>query len=178
MRIAQTRNEAYSQLLRNYTQNIDTLETLAGVQRVLQCHGSFATASCLRCKTRVPGPTIEPFIMRQEVPVCAICKAAREEEVRLRKAARRKGKGKAPTATWSDDDEDEPDGEWGFGEPGILKVRRLLYPTDEQPDITFFGQALDSSFDNCLFEDREKVDLLIIIGTSLKVAPVSEVLSE
>jgi NAD-dependent histone deacetylase SIR2 len=29
-----------------------------------------------------------------------------------------------------------------------------------------------------LYKDREKVDLLVIIGTSLKVAPVSEVLSE
>lgn len=46
-----------------------------------------------------------------------------------------------------------------------------------QPDITFFGQALDSQFDECLFRDREKVDLLVIIGTSLKVAPVSEVCS-
>lgn len=27
------------QLLRNYTQNIDTLESLAGVEKVLQCHG-------------------------------------------------------------------------------------------------------------------------------------------
>lgn len=49
---------------------------------------------------------------------------------------------------------------------------------DAQPDITFFGQALDSEFDQCLFQDREEVDLLIIIGTSLKVAPVSEVLSQ
>jgi NAD-dependent histone deacetylase SIR2 len=47
-----------------------------------------------------------------------------------------------------------------------------------QPDITFFGQALDKSFDECLFKDREEVDLLVIIGTSLKVAPVSEVLCE
>jgi NAD-dependent SIR2 family protein deacetylase len=46
----------------------------------------------------------------------------------------------------------------------------------DQPDITFFGQALDSEFDRCLHEDREKVDLLVIMGTSLKVAPVSEVL--
>ena len=50
--------------------------------------------------------------------------------------------------------------------------------TDLQPDITFFGQALDSEFDSCLFADREKVDLLLIIGTSLKVAPVNEVLGE
>lgn len=49
---------------------------------------------------------------------------------------------------------------------------------DTQPDITFFGQALDSEFDSCLFADREMVDLLLIIGTSLKVAPVNEVLGE
>ena len=50
--------------------------------------------------------------------------------------------------------------------------------TDGQPDITFFGQALDFEFDECLFKDREKVDLLVVIGTSLKVAPVSEVLGK
>lgn len=30
------------QLLRNYTQNIDDLESSAGIQKVLQCHGSFS----------------------------------------------------------------------------------------------------------------------------------------
>lgn len=28
-------------LLRNYTQNIDTLEQVAGVQRIIQCHGEW-----------------------------------------------------------------------------------------------------------------------------------------
>lgn len=28
-------------LLRNYTQNIDTLEQVAGVQRIIQCHGKW-----------------------------------------------------------------------------------------------------------------------------------------
>ena len=32
--------EDRGQLLRNYTQNIDTLESLAGVDKVLQCHGT------------------------------------------------------------------------------------------------------------------------------------------
>lgn len=56
--------------------------------------------------------------------------------------------------------------------------RALADTTNAQPDITFFGQALDSEFDECLFRDREQVDLLVIMGTSLKVAPVSEVLCE
>ena len=38
-----------------------------------------------------------------------------------------------------------------------------------QPDITFFGEKLTDDFDDALKEDRDKVDLLIIIGTSLKV---------
>ncbi|WWC59658.1 uncharacterized protein I303_102218 [Kwoniella dejecticola CBS 10117] len=159
-------------LLRNYTQNIDTLESLAGVERVLQCHGSFKTASCLRCKTRVPGQNIEPYIMSQKVPYCTVCKSKRAEEVELRRkikaqTQKKSGNGRAKIAWEGDDDSsEEEESEWGGGEPGIMK-----------PDITFFGQALDSEFDECLFKDREEVDLLVIIGTSLKVAPVSEVLT-
>jgi NAD-dependent histone deacetylase SIR2 len=46
-----------------------------------------------------------------------------------------------------------------------------------QPDITFFGEQLPDTFHKRLFDhDRDKVDLLICIGTSLKVAPVSEII--
>ncbi len=45
-----------------------------------------------------------------------------------------------------------------------------------QPDITFFGEALPGIFhDRLVKHDRDRVDLVIVIGTSLKVAPVSEV---
>ncbi|KAL7280338.1 hypothetical protein ACG7TL_005255 [Trametes sanguinea] len=108
--------EDKGKLLRNYTQNIDTLETLAGVKRVVQCHGSFATASCINCRVRVPGADIADDIMNQRVPIC-------------------------------------------------------------KPDITFFGEKLDDVFERSLMEDRLQVDLLIIIGTSLKVSPVSETIS-
>ncbi|QRV88689.1 NAD-dependent histone deacetylase SIR2 [Ceratobasidium sp. AG-Ba] len=46
-----------------------------------------------------------------------------------------------------------------------------------KPDIVFFGEPLTDDFDHYLFEDRESVDLLLVIGTSLKVAPVSEILT-
>lgn len=76
-------------------------------------------------------------------------------------------KSKPKSRNWDGEDSEDDDDieEWGGGEPGIIK-----------PDITFFGQALDSEFDESLYRDREDVDLLVIIGTSLKVAPVSEVL--
>lgn len=45
-----------------------------------------------------------------------------------------------------------------------------------QPDITFFGEDLPDEFGRRLVHhDRERVDLVIVIGTSLKVAPVAEV---
>lgn len=44
-----------------------------------------------------------------------------------------------------------------------------------KPDITFFGEALPDEFSRRLVEvDRKLTDLVVVIGTSLKVAPVSE----
>ncbi|KAG6861268.1 hypothetical protein C0995_002076 [Termitomyces sp. Mi166 len=141
----------------NYTQNIDTLETLVGVQRVLQCHGSFATASCLQCRRRVPGSEIEADIMNQKVALCTMCNPA--VPTPKKKRGKKKAKGQ-----WDSDDEDESDDP--TYPPGIMK-----------PDITFFGEKLTDEFDNSLAEDRERVDLLLVIGTSLKVSPVAETLS-
>lgn len=63
--------------------------------------------------------------MRQEVPVCGVCKQARDEEVATRKAMKAKIKGKGKANAWDGDDEDEYDDDdegWGYGEPGIMKV--------------------------------------------------------
>lgn len=44
-----------------------------------------------------------------------------------------------------------------------------------KPDITFFGEALPDEFSRRLVDvDRKVTDLVVVIGTSLKVAPVSE----
>ncbi|KAG6840210.1 hypothetical protein C0991_008183 [Blastosporella zonata] len=170
--------EDKNQLLRNYTQNIDTLETLAGVQHVLQCHGSFATASCLLCRRRVAGSEIEADIMNQKVALCTVCNPAAPTP-KKKKRGKKKAKGQ-----WDSDDEDESDG--AAYPPGIMKVNTRFVVTrnagyscrdDRQPDITFFGEKLTDDFDNSLAEDRERTDLLLVIGTSLKVAPVADILS-
>ena len=60
----------------------------------------------------------------------------------------------------SDDDYDLED------QAGIMK-----------PDITFFGEQLPDRFSERLTNhDKGVVDLVIVIGTSLKVAPVSEII--
>ena len=55
-----------------------------------------------------------------------------------------------------------------------LRVEHRYLTT--QPDITFFGEKLTDEFDRALLADREEVDLLLVIGTSLNVAPVSDIL--
>ncbi|KAF9526098.1 DHS-like NAD/FAD-binding domain-containing protein [Crepidotus variabilis] len=165
--------EEQGKLLRNYTQNIDTLETQVGVKKVLQCHGSFAFASCLQCRRKVPGHEIETEILSQKVPLCTMCNGSalsagvngvvKAKTKAGRKGAKKKSKKKTTNVWEEDDDEDDDIPDYP---PGIMK-----------PDITFFGEKLTDEFDHSLMEDRFKVDLLLVIGTSLKVSPVAEILS-
>ncbi|KAG8215049.1 DHS-like NAD/FAD-binding domain-containing protein [Butyriboletus roseoflavus] len=151
--------EDKNKLLRNYTQNIDTLESIAGITRVLQCHGSFKTATCLQCRIKVPGIEIEREILDQRVPYCKAClEAHKAAAAQKSKPARKKGKRRNEWEDDSDESDDLP--------VGVMK-----------PDITFFGEKLMDNFDQALLDDRDKVDLLLVIGTSLKVSPVSEILS-
>ncbi|KAG2237283.1 hypothetical protein INT48_009016 [Thamnidium elegans] len=133
--------EEKGKLLRNYTQNIDTLEHKANIKRVVNCHGSFATASCVTCGYKVDGKEIEQYIMAQQVPPCPKCKPQ-------------------PNNNNNSDDESQTGA-------SIMK-----------PDITFFGERLPAEFDNLLVVDTEQVDLLIVMGSSLKVSPVSEIMSQ
>lgn len=65
-----------------WSQNIDTLERLAGVEedRLVEAHGSFATAKCLRCGKTYDKDDIKPQIMRGEVARCQekSCKGRRD----------------------------------------------------------------------------------------------------
>lgn len=149
--------EDQGKLLRNYTQNIDTLEQKAGIHSVLQCHGSFATASCVRCKNQVQGDEIKDSIFKQEVAYCKVCKKPTPPP-----KARKRSKAKFDFDDDDDDSEEEDDDN-----------RALM-----KPDIVFFGEKLPQIFDRSLADDRELVDLLIVIGSSLKVAPVSDIMHQ
>lgn len=104
----------------NYTQNIDTLETQAGITKVLQCHGSFATASCINCHIKVPGTDIEADIMAQRVPLCKVCAVAEPPPAKPKKVKKKKKKKR--TDGWESDESD------AAAPPlpkGIMKVRWL-----------------------------------------------------
>lgn len=117
--------------------------------------GSFATASCVRCKNQVQGDEIKDSIFKQEVAYCKVCKKPTPPP-----KARKRSKAKFDFDD-DDDDSDEDDDD----------NRALM-----KPDIVFFGEKLPQVFDRSLAEDRDLVDLLIVIGSSLKVAPVSDIM--
>jgi len=121
--------EEHGKLLNNYTQNIDTLEKQAGIRRVVECHGSFAKATCTNCRYSLDGEYIKKDIFSNKIPICPLCHSS---------------------------DEGPNDG------LGVMK-----------PNIVFFGEQLGINFHDTLEADKDRVDLLIVIGSSLKVRPVA-----
>jgi NAD-dependent deacetylase sirtuin 1 len=121
--------EKRDKLVRNYTQNIDTLEDLAGISKVFRCHGGFDTARCITCGNKVPGSAIKEELLKCEKPYCQFCSVIRNE-----------------------DDVTH----------GLMK-----------PDIVFFHESLPDEFSKYLMVDVEIADLVIVMGSSLQVAPVS-----
>lgn len=135
--------ESKGKLLRNYTQNIDTLEQVAGIRNVIECHGSFATASCTKCKAKVDAETIRDDVFNQRIPICQICNAGVA----------------SPDSTI-------------LGE-NLELTKELVERGIMKPDIVFFGEGLPEVFHETIERDRDKCDLLIVIGSSLKVRPVA-----
>lgn len=201
-------------LLTNYSQNIDNLEAKAGIlpEKLVQCHGSFATASCVVCGYKVDGESIFPTIKAGEIPHCPECAAKqraaaggstgngrkRKAGAGLSRSSSRNGHGSRSLSRGASPATDAPRPRGRPPRGGRSKIRRLnrrgsgaSSGSSEQeenfsvdgpgvgvmkPDITFFGEALPDEFSQRLTQhDRDRVDLVVVIGTSLKVAPVSEV---
>lgn len=137
--------EQHQKLLRNYTQNIDTLEKISDIERVIECHGSFATATCTKCDHQVTADTIRDTILAQNIPVCEICQPNIGKSFPLEELKKR-----------------EPNDLKNLVSNGIMK-----------PDIVFFGEGLPDKFHDAMAEDKNKCDLLLVIGSSLKVHPVA-----
>ncbi|CAI4059606.1 hypothetical protein SUVZ_04G2000 [Saccharomyces uvarum] len=152
-------------LLRNYTQNIDNLESYAGINadKLVQCHGSFATATCVTCHWNLPGERIFNKIRNLELPLCPYCYKKRREY--FPEGYNSTSKPNKINGTAMQDS--------ALAKPSyILNSYGVL-----KPDITFFGEALPNKFHKSIRQDILECDLLICIGTSLKVAPVSEIVN-
>ncbi|KAM4698869.1 NAD-dependent protein deacetylase sirtuin-2 [Discoglossus pictus] len=115
-------------LLRCYTQNIDTLERVAGLSSddLVEAHGTFHTSHCVGsfCRAEYPLSWMKDKIFSDLIPKCEKCN-------------------------------------------DIVK-----------PDIVFFGESLPSKFFSAIKSDFSKVDLLIVMGTSLQVQPFASLVSK
>ena len=208
---------------------------ISGIERVIQCHGSFANATCMRCKASYSCEDVRADIFAQIVPRCHKCahvddqqpqpsqiKSSATEistaaascsdlakETRSFSAAdtaseQTLGKGNAdkdpdgvistvfsetpaaeneqpspyPTSTADQSTPSPPTATSDFVDDatGSNALSRDLrqYPANViKPDIVFFGESLPELFHQRMAKDKDVCDLLIVIGSSLKVRPVA-----
>ncbi|XP_047371517.1 NAD-dependent protein deacetylase sirtuin-2 isoform X1 [Vespa velutina] len=62
-------------LLRHYTQNIDTLERIAGLpaEKLIEAHGTFHTGHCLKCRAPYTLEWMKEKILESVIPKCEEC---------------------------------------------------------------------------------------------------------
>jgi NAD+-dependent protein deacetylase SIR2 len=166
--------EERRKLLRVYSQNIDGLEEEAGVsaKKIVYAHGSLQHATCCKCKRKVPSDEIRDDIWNGEV---ARCRAV---------APAPKGRGKSGAASSSDGPSStaSPVPVVASRSSARKRLREAGEPSQPpssseaglcggimKPGVTFFGEHLNDSVRRCLEVDRDKVDALIVMGTSLSV---------
>lgn len=143
------------------------LEQVAGVstKRMVYAHGSLQWATCCKCKRKVDAKEIEAAILEGNVPLC-------QEAIR---SSTRDSASKSTTLVSN----------FAMQQPTRAKKRprvssNELIPAQEdgkpqrcngvmKPGVTFFGEALNDTVRKSLESDRDKVDALIVIGTSLSV---------
>ena len=73
--------EKQKKLLRNYTQNIDGIEKLAGISKSIACHGTLQEFRCVKCRKRGVAPLIiENLIQHNSIPKCT-CSSYMKPEI-------------------------------------------------------------------------------------------------
>jgi len=140
-------------LLRMYTQNIDTLERIAGIpsSKLVEAHGSFATAHCAKC-----GAKHSPDVVKSAVGL----------DKRLCKAEEKAASASAGAASDPSKDLDAV---------CVPSCSAAGCDGKVKPGITFFGEMLSSGFGSMIGDDCKQADLLLVLGTSLRVYPVADV---
>lgn len=158
------------------------LEEEAGVsaKKICYAHGSLHWATCCKCKRKVNTKEIESNIINGTVPYCQapIATSAsppptptaspivpREPSARVAAAVASTRKRLRSINTASDEEDEENN----YTNRTIGKNGETVCGGIMKPGITFFGEALHNTVKTKLESDREKVDALIVIGTSLSV---------
>ncbi|KAA8495851.1 NAD-dependent histone deacetylase Sir2 [Porphyridium purpureum] len=179
--------ERANKLRRLYTQNIDGLESRAGIERYVPCHGSFRTVSCIKCGSKSGGDSIRSQVARQQIPLCPVCvpeaseKSKDPEYIRsLLYAAKHLSGVNSGSGSGSGSDSDSSSSSGTRTDSASESPRARLSASNARPpilkyDVVFFGEPLGDEFHENIEEDLMSCDLLIVIGTSCNVAPVAKI---
>ena len=195
-------------LLRLFTQNIDGLERMAGIspELLVEAHGSFADAHCVECRQQhsvrawrksieTAGEPLRCGAARAVEPPKAPPTAETLEELKkeletlpekraaawkisdfseLTNVGMREARiksdleaGEKAIAEWPKQQADWEAGPKTFECDGLVK-----------PDIVFFGEGLPARFSYLSDRDGRQADLLLVLGTSLKVMPFAGILGK
>ena len=184
-------------LRRVYTQNIDGLEERARVPsaNIVQTHGSLRHASCLKCKRRVDSDDIMEDVWAGRVPKCRREKAsAKKKREKAEEQASTANEARAVSAAAAIPESLPPpppkrqrrptrkasERSFGYADSGVMDNDNNVNVDDPtlcggvlKPNITFFGETLSNGVARRLEKDRDKADCIIVMGTSLSVAPMS-----
>ena len=120
----------------------------------------------MRCKHKVAAEVIREDIFEQRIPKCPECPEDKPPSITP----------PPPPASMS---EPEVTASTSTSGPESADVLRSATPPPPpvpaimKPDIVFFGEGLGDEFHNAVAKDKDQVDLLIMIGSSLKVRPVA-----
>jgi len=119
-----------NKLLTNYSQNIDNLEAKAGIspEKLIQCHGSFATASCVKCGYKVPGEEIFKDLRAGQIARCGRClKTLLDSKAQMKRKRSRNGDTKSRRHRPGSDDDSSDEGDYDMPEAGVMKVSSYVF---------------------------------------------------
>lgn len=127
-------------LLTNYTQNIDNIEGNAGVspEKIVQCHGSFATATCVKCGFKVLGDAIFGDIREDKIPECTACQEAIAREALQPQGLKRKRSSSGHQKDRREFEDSSDDDDYEIPTPGVMKVCGYPQKSDCQLARAYF----------------------------------------
>ena len=189
-------------LLRVFTQNIDALERAAGLSddKIVEAHGSFYSATCIGPRLPITRPNVkkkesaededlepranEDSLDENESTDSEAGSWTSEESAPGIKNAASLGCGKKFTQEWMRDQLQMTSKDELTLTPSSSGTRRKrtrlpLCPHCSglvKPDITFFGENLPHKFHEYSQKDFQEAELLIVMGTSLKVHPFASLI--
>lgn len=145
-------------LLRCFTQNIDSLECVAGLPRnvVVAAHGNFDTAHCIECKMEHDVESVRTAVQAGKPHRCS-----------------HGGNSATKPNLSTSNNSSTPTSSPSSNKKGNNNCNGLV-----KPGIVFFGENLPKRFFQAAEEDFPKADLLIVLGTSLVVNPFASLIDK